>query len=144
MDHPSPTYEELPQQNHLLREDAGNAVPSAALPFHNRGRFVLYNDSALRELMHPTPTHRDRPVVASLADIYMPSREISDALTDYDRHWNSWVHCATEYPRFQEQHDLQIEGIAVDIQGGNLDLSWLAVYLSVMCVSDPGRKVTIC
>jgi hypothetical protein len=117
------------------------------LPDHDRGPFVLYNDSALRELMQPGTTHRrdsDRPAVASLADIYMPSREISDALIEYDRHWNSWVHCATEYPRFQEQHDLRIEATAADIQGDNVGLPWLAVYLSVVCVSDAARKATSC
>ena len=95
--------------------------------------------------MQPGPTHwgdSSGPVVTSLADIYMPSREISDALIEYDRHWNSWVHCATEYTRFQEQHDLRIEEIAADIQGDNVDLPWLAMYLSVICVSDPTRKDT--
>jgi len=37
-----------------------------------------------------------------------------------------------------------MEGIAADIQGDNVDLTWLAVYFSVICVSDPVRQVTIC
>lgn len=105
---------------------------------HNHHTFTLYHDSATRELLRSGPDRRAEDMksrVSSLSDIYIPSREISNALVHYDRQWNSWVHCATEYPGFQEQHDLHFLTIDMDILNEKIDVFWLAMYLGVICVS---------
>lgn len=115
-----------------------NASPPIMINNHNHHSFTLYHDSAILELLHPGTDRRVENMkssVASFSDIYIPSRETSNALVHYDRQWNSWVHCATEYPRFQEQHDLHFRTIYMDVLNEKIDLLWLALYLGVICVS---------
>ena len=125
-----------------MREELSRTRVSASPPIminsHNHHSFTLYHDSAILELLHPGTDRRVEDMgsrVASLSDIYIPSRETSNALVHYDRQWNSWVHYATEYPRFQEQHDLHFRTIQMDILNEKIDLLWLAMYLGVISVS---------
>lgn len=112
----------------------------------NSAPFVLYNDSAMRELVRPLPKFGGRNSereVYSLSQIYLPTPESSELLLGYDQQWNSWVHCATEYPEFHHEFTAWSSTLEADIANQDVDLFWLAVYLSTICVSDAINLVVV-
>jgi hypothetical protein len=73
--------------------------------------------------------------VTSWADIVLPDRNCSKQLIAYDRKWNSWVHYAVEYPRFENECDSFIFAIEAGSTIETQNASWMAVYFSVLSVS---------
>lgn len=93
----------------------------------------------MRELVRPEPEFggwNSGRKVFSLSHIYLPTPESSELLLGYDHQWNSWVHCATEYPEFHHEYTAWSDTLEADIANEDVDLFWLAVYLSAICVSD--------
>lgn len=75
-----------------------------------------------------------RHKVTNWSDIILPSRSASNYLVVFDRIWNSWVHYALEYPRFQHECDAFMDAMEGGMSLESYDPSWLAVYFSVVCV----------
>ncbi|KAL2065316.1 hypothetical protein VTL71DRAFT_2985 [Oculimacula yallundae] len=76
-----------------------------------------------------------RPTVASWNDIVLPSKACSDVLIAYDKTWNSWVHCALEYPLFIQDCDRFFETTVGGTRLEEVDHSWLSIYFSVLCTA---------
>ncbi|KAL2847022.1 hypothetical protein BJX68DRAFT_268323 [Aspergillus pseudodeflectus] len=70
--------------------------------------------------------------VTSWADIVLPDRNCSKQLIAYDKKWNSWVHYAVEYPRFENECDSFIFAIEAGSTIETQNASWMAVYFSVL------------
>lgn len=92
----------------------------------------------MRELVRSEPRFDGANLgwkVSSLSRIYLPTSESSELLLRYDQQWNAWVHCATEYPEFCHEYTARSHILEADIANEDVDLLWLAVYLSTLCVS---------
>lgn len=76
------------------------------------------------------------PQVSNWDDVILPSRALSNHLIAYDRMWNSWVHYAVEYPRFQQQCDDFMDATEGGLPLCDYDPFWKAVYFSLICVRD--------
>ncbi len=76
-----------------------------------------------------------RSPVLNWDDVILPSRVCSEALVAYDKTWNSWVHYAIQYPKFEDECGRFMEGLE---RGNSLDDGnslWLAVYFAILSVS---------
>jgi hypothetical protein len=73
--------------------------------------------------------------VTTWADVILPDRNCSKQLIAYDRKWNSWVHYAVEYPKFEKECDSFISAIEAGSAIKTQNPSWMAVYFSVLSVS---------
>jgi hypothetical protein len=96
------------------------------------------NDLVAHHTLEPTLIEAGTSLcssVTALEDILLPARSASEQLVAYDRTWHSWVHYATEYPRFQAEHDAFMDTYEEDRSLYSADMPWIAVYLSVICVS---------
>jgi len=77
----------------------------------------------------------DRSSVLNWADIILPDEDTSKKLVDFDRTWNSWVHYALEYPQFKDECDYFVGSLEKGLALDKADVSWLALYFSVLSVS---------
>lgn len=138
----SPTYDELLVQNQRLRAQLGEIghrpEPRREVSQTVRPASEPYSDVRAHDLLQPALDNNGLSAistVASLDDILVPDRSTSKQLVAYDKTWHSWVHYATEYPRFQTQHDVFMDTHEESPSLCFADMSWTAVYLSVLCVS---------
>lgn len=136
-----PTYEELLYQVRQLREQLktteSQLEPRKEVSQSLQPSSKLYSDAWAHDLLQPTSDQdglSSGSTIASLTDIFIPDRSTSRRLLEYDRTWNSWVHYATEYPRFQTEHGAFMDIYEDSRSLYNTDMSWSAVYLSVICV----------
>lgn len=77
----------------------------------------------------------DRSSVLNWADIILPDEDTSKKLVEFDRTWNSWVHYALEYPQFKDECDHFVDSLKKALALDKADVSWLALYFSVLSVS---------
>lgn len=138
----SPTYDELLSQNQRLRErleEIGHPpglrqeVSQSLRPSSGH-----HSDSGAHDILQPALDNTglsSGSTITRLDDILVPHRNTSEQLVAYDKTWHSWVHYATEYPRFQTQHDMFMDANEESPSLIHADMSWIAVYLSVLCVS---------
>ena len=99
----------------------------------------LYSDAWAHDILEPTSDENGlsaSSTVTSVNDIFIPERSTSRELVEYDKTWHSWVHYATEYPRFQTEHEVFMDNYESNRSLSDFDMSWSAVYLSVICVSQ--------
>lgn len=75
-----------------------------------------------------------RTKITNWSDIVLPSRSGSSYLIVFDRIWNSWVHYALEYPRFQTECDRFMDALEGGASLEAYDPFWLATYFSTICV----------
>jgi hypothetical protein len=73
--------------------------------------------------------------VSDWADIILPNVECSRKLIEFDITWDSWVHYALEYPQFKDESDRFAGSLEAGLALDEADVSWLAVYFSVLSVS---------
>jgi len=142
-----PTYDELVLQNRQLRKQTGNTeiLPKTRLEASQvlQPSSRLYSDAWAHDLLQPTSDEHglsSGSTVTSVTDIFIPDRDTSRQLVEYDKTWHSWVHYATEYPRFRTEHDVFMDNYEKNRSLADFDMSWSAVYLSVICVSQASLK----
>jgi hypothetical protein len=82
------------------------------------------------------------PTVSQWADIFLPGRSVSTQLIVYDRTWNSWVHYALEYPRFQHECEDFMDAMESGHHLHQYNPFWLAVYFSTLCVGYSFRSLS--
>ncbi|KAG9527593.1 Bromodomain-containing protein, partial [Aureobasidium melanogenum] len=67
--------------------------------------------------------------------LVLPNSKTSTALVAHDKIWNSWVHNALHYARFEKEH----ETFLIMRQSGkpitSMESSWLALYFAVLAAS---------
>lgn len=148
-DEDRPTYDELSRENHQLRHEIdllhaklqqSTVAYSAAKPMpRHPGQKdgVEHDDEGLEARLWKVLSAKSARTVSSVStwnDIVLPSAVCSEQLIAYDKSWNSWVHYAVEYPRFQEE----CNGFTAAMERGQTieetDPSWMAVYFSVLSV----------
>jgi hypothetical protein len=149
-----PTYEDLKDENERLRRE----ISMIRTQGHNRKTSVSTEAESLPSgtLRHPSskqPFDQDedgleqqlwdslsssvpltKTIVYDWSNIVTPSQACSERLIAYDEQWNSWVHFALEYPNFQYECERFIATAKSGVQPEETDLSWLAVYFSVLSV----------
>lgn len=137
----SPTYDELLSQNRRLREQLEETRHPPELrqdvSQSLRSSCELYGDVETPHLLQPALDNTGSSsgsTITRVDDILMPDRKTSEQLVAYDKTWHSWVHYATEYPYFQTQHDVFLDRYEESLSLSNVEMSWAAVYLSVLCV----------
>ncbi|KAI1046568.1 hypothetical protein LB505_014151 [Fusarium chuoi] len=141
----TPTYQELIEENERIRREI-TALKSRQGPqpiinpahpqqFENSLGEVQYVpcelDDGLWESL-ASESNIDRLLVCNWADIILPDADTSNQLVEFDRTWNSWVHYALEYPQFKYECDYFISGLEKGLALDNADISWLALYFSVL------------
>jgi hypothetical protein len=144
------TLDELRRQNERLKAElhalqtsrgrpsrgASSSTPSAVGPPRKRQR--LENSDSIEDVLWDSIRSSTTGTVASTVEdwhqIHLPSRSISTHLVSYDKTWNSWVHYALEYPRFQHESDAFMDAMECGAPLDQCDPFWMAVYFSVLCV----------
>lgn len=148
-DEDRPTYEELSHKNHLLRQEidllqaelqqstAGHLAARSTLKHLRQRHRVEHDDGGLEaqlwEMLSANST-RTASSVSTWDDIILPSTACSEQFIAYDKSWNSWVHYAVEYPRFQEECNSFSAAMERGVAIKETDPSWTAVYFSVLSV----------
>ncbi|KAF2832853.1 hypothetical protein CC86DRAFT_277466 [Ophiobolus disseminans] len=162
-----PTYEELNSENERLRQEvealkaqifgSSSILSSHDLAGHTmdpllRKRQIDQDEEGLEQKLWDSLASvlpATKPVVSSWDDIVLPTRSCSEFLVDYDEKWNSWVHYALEYPHFRVECDGFMTAMANGIPIEYADISWMAVYFSVMSAAllmmddDEAEKLTL-
>lgn len=151
-DEGKPTYVELSHENQRLRqeietirtekerltEDLGASKSAPIWP--RRARSVEHDDEGLEERLWESLSAVSTTAGSSVStwdDVVLPSTACSEQLIAYDKTWNSWVHYAVEYPRFQEECTTFIIAVGRGLALEKADPSWMAVYFSVLSVTTP-------
>lgn len=113
LDANSPLDTTLPRKNLPIPEDTQDAFES-----------VLHSNSYQTRQMS----------CKSWRDVLVPTRACSYRLIAHDKIWNSWVHYAVEYPRFEEEHVKFREALDSGVPLQDMDYLWLAIYFAVIAV----------
>ncbi|KAL2811404.1 hypothetical protein BJX63DRAFT_433412 [Aspergillus granulosus] len=141
------TYDELNRENQRLRSelqtlrarngqiDGNKSSLESPSGLPGRDRRTDHDEEGLEdrlwESLSAASTAR-RSTVSGWVDVVLPSRACSEQLTAYDKTWNSWVHYAVEYPRFENECHGFISAIEAGSPIESYDPSWMAVYFSVL------------
>lgn len=151
------TYEELSRENKRLRKQldalSGSSCERPSDPERGRRHAAAHvrnvdddPDGLERRLWRGVSSiaRSTKSVVSSWMDVMVPGRACSDGLVAYDKTWNSWVHYALEYPRFQDECNAFMDAAETDSAAlARSDPGWLAVYFSALAVR-PSRSWPNC
>ncbi|KAL3457454.1 hypothetical protein BJX64DRAFT_293133 [Aspergillus heterothallicus] len=159
-----PTYEDLDRENQRLRFelealraqygrlDGNRSAIKPPVLGPRREHKTDHDEEGLEDKLWQSlsaaATAR-QPTVAEWTDVLLPSRACSEQLIAYDRTWNSWVHYAVEYPRFETECDGFISALEARSPLERLDPSWMAVYFSVLSAAllmmgdDEAERLTL-
>ncbi|KAF3388726.1 hypothetical protein F1880_003615 [Penicillium rolfsii] len=145
-----PSYKELSYENKRLKEEidclraenkqlfeknAASESPGLSL---RRSRSVEHDDEGLEEKLWDSlaaASAASRSSVSNWDDIVLPNAACSEKLVAYDKVWNSWVHYALEYPRFEQECTSFIAAVERGFSLEEADPSWMAVYFSVLAAA---------
>jgi hypothetical protein len=74
----------------------------------------------------------------------LPIRESSEQVARFSLETSGWIHCALNVPRFLKEHERFWN--ALSTRGFHVldDHSWIALYLSVLCVSNSSMTLERC
>lgn len=140
------TYEELRNENERLKREIELLRRSSSQSSKHQSRTRILRhmrtpdhdedglEDKLWDSLAAASTPDRGPGVSSWGSVVLPSRSVSEYLVAYDKTWNSWVHYALEYPKFQQECDDFIDGIEGGQPLDQSDPSWLAVYFAVLSV----------
>lgn len=124
-------------QAKLQQSTVGHLASKSTLKHLRQSNKVEHDDEGLEAQLWEILSAKSTRTVSSVLtwdDIVLPSAACSEQLIAYDKSWNSWVHYAVEYPRFQEECNsfsaAMERGVAIE----ETDPSWTAVYFSVLSV----------
>ncbi|KAL2851130.1 hypothetical protein BJY01DRAFT_245071 [Aspergillus pseudoustus] len=140
-----PTHEDLNHENQRLRLELealraqnsqvdGTSVESPSV-WPKRQHRSDHDEEGLEDRLWKSlsaASTATRPAVSHWTDIVLPSRACSEQLIAYDKTWNSWVHYAVEYPRFENECNGFISAMEAGSPIERQDPSWMAVYFSVL------------
>ena len=130
---PAP-YDAVLRENERLKQQL--ALQSCAdLPVHGSAAAAVFEETDTpASLLGDAAPRQTR--CKTWHDILLPARECSDRLVAHDKVWNSWVHYAVEYPRFETQCSQFRDAVAAGVALEDMDASWLAIYFAVIAVRD--------
>ncbi|GAM37157.1 hypothetical protein TCE0_022f06834 [Talaromyces pinophilus] len=146
-DEDRPTYEELSHENHRLRQEidvleaklqrstVNYSAAKSILKHPGQKDGVEHDVEGLEARLWEILSAKSAKTVSSVStwnDIVLPSALCSEQLISYDKSWNSWVHYAVEYPRFQEECNSFSAAMERGQTIEETDPSWMAVYFSVL------------
>ena len=149
---PTPDSESLMQEIVCLKaelrafKDAQNSHVRLGIAQGPRKSRQLENRDSMEDSLWDSISSNivaSRSNVVNWDDVVLPVRSLSSRLVAYDRTWNSWVHYALEYPRFQHECDAFMDAMDSGVSLGCHDPFWMAVYFSVISVGCTGRSLTI-
>ncbi|KAL5337423.1 hypothetical protein BJX70DRAFT_246253 [Aspergillus crustosus] len=133
------TYDELMRENERLREELESGQPRSPITMaptrSTREHRVDHDEEGLEDRLWESmsaASSATSSTVSSWADVVVPTAAISSQLIAYDKTWNTWVHYAVEYPKFQTECDNFLTARNQGMPLESADPSWLAVYFSVL------------
>ncbi|KAF4500444.1 hypothetical protein FAGAP_3370 [Fusarium agapanthi] len=144
----TPTYQELKEENDRLRQEIttlkaqqgrrrSNTLPQSHISSKSLDD-LEYTPGELADGLWESlalESHTSDSCVSDWADVILPNVECSRKLIEFDMTWDSWVHYALEYPQFKDECDKFAGGLEAGLALDEADVSWLAVYFSVLSTS---------
>jgi hypothetical protein len=132
---PSPSYDDLRNENKRLKAILASSVNNVSIPSDNES-FFLEDAVDFEHYLFEKLSDRTQNVgMISLHEVEFPPKELSEHLLRQGSLWTSWIHFALHHPTFEEEHrSFWIECETLQ-QRVNFDPHWLAVYFSFLSAS---------